>query len=626
MDKRYRINLKKKEEIEMEEVLSWRQSSLVGDDFLERRIELPISKKPFIFLFCFLFLFLTICFFRVFYFSVLKHQHFLTLAKNNLFRTVSLEAPRGLIYDRNGKPLAKNIPSFSLFLNKKEIDNQSLAKIKKLVNLSQEEWQEIEEKLKKENGIFLLLKRNLSQEEAVNISSNKIKGVYLLTSLKRFYPEGKIFSSIIGYLGEANAEDFKEHPEYLVKEMVGRSGLEKFYQDLLRGKPAKVLIERKEKENPSEIVLEKALPGKDLRLTIDAEMQKLLFSLLEEQIKIIGAKKGLAIVENPQNGEILSLISFPSYDNNAFIERDSQKIKEILTNPDKPLFNRVVAGLYPPGSTIKPFLALAGLEEGIVSPEKVIDDRPGYLLLPNPYSPDKPSIFRDWKIHGLVDLRKAIAVSCDIYFYYLGGGYKNFKGLGIEKIKEYLEKFNLGEKTGIDLPLEKEGLLPDPSWKSKSGRGRWTIGDTYHLSIGQGDLLLTPIALLNSYSALVNGGILYSPHLLFSSEKKIVKKINFSQNNWQEVIKGLLDVTQKPYGTGYYLHDLPIKIAGKSGTAQVKGGRQINSLFLAHFPVEKPEISLLVMIENTKEHQLNVLPVVKKFFLWYYNNRISQKI
>jgi penicillin-binding protein 2 len=329
------------------------------------------------------------------------------------------------------------------------------------------------------------------------------------------------------------------------------------------------------------------------------------------------------------------LVSLPSFDNNEIKSAD-------LINPAKPFFNRVVSGEYAPGSTIKPLVAFAALKENLISPEKEIFSA-GYIEIPNPYNPDKPSRFPDWKANGWVNLYSAIARSCNIYFYAVGGGFEDVNGLGIKRLKEYWGKFGLGQKTGIDLPGEKPGFLPDENTKEESGGEIWRIGDTYNVSIGQGDLLVTPIQLINYVSAIANNGKIYRPFLvdkITDGSGNVAKEISpeiladFPEDleNIKLIQRGMLDTVGKSYGTASLLSGLPIPVAAKTGTAQIEGNKKINALFVGYLPVEalakagapiEKQIAILVLVEDAREGGMNAVPVANEVFGWYYENRIK---
>ena len=584
---------KKDIEIEPEEILFSKK-----EDFLERKIEPPLNFNIFLNLRN-LFLVIAVLFLLMtFKISIIDAKIYQDKAISNISRSFPVLPERGKIFDRNGKILAENEITFSLWFLPNEFSFEK-KNLDFLSNFFKDE--NLIKKIKESQGRRkkILLKENIGLKEAAKISSLDLNGFYLEKSFKRKYPDGEIFSHIIGYLKKPNEKELKK---YFPLEMIGASGVESFYQDKLRGIPGKKIIERKKNGGWKEILIEKAKKGKDLYLTIDSNLQKVSFNALNKGLKAINSKKGVALVMDSNSGEILVMVSAPSFDNNIFIEGDSKKIKEIFENLNYPLYNRAVSGQYPPASTIKPFLGISALEEGIVTPKTLIDDRPGYLKIKNPYYPDKFTLFHDWKIHGIVDLKKALAVSCDIYFYLIGGGGKNIKGLGARKIIKYLKQFNFGKKTGIDLLEEKSGLVPEI-------KENWYLGDTYNLSIGQGKLLVTPIQLLTAFNSLFNEGKIIKPHLLKDEKEKIIKKVSFKKEFFEAIKDGLRDVVVKPYGTGYYLSSLGLEIAGKSGTAQV-GKEKYLSWFVGVVPYSHPKISFLVLVEDAKWGRLNTLPIV----------------
>jgi len=336
------------------------------------------------------------------------------------------------------------------------------------------------------------------------------------------------------------------------------------------------------------------------------------------------------------------LVSVPGFDSNKITS-------DVLNDSGKPFFNRVISGLYSPGSTIKPLMAFAALKEGLINLKTEIFSR-GYIEIPNPYNPESPSRFVDWKPHGWVNIYSALAKSSNIYFYALGGGLpknemgivKNSsndnneslsRGLGIEKLKEYWEQFGFDRKTGIDLPSETEGFLPDPEIKISRKKEDWRLGDTYNVSIGQGDLVITPIELISYISAIANNGKFYQPfiakkfiagtkNIIRETEPKLIKDFSDYSNYFKEVQRGMIDTVEKPYGTAHLLSSLPIKIAGKTGSAQINNNTKVNAFFVGYMPTNDPKIAILVLIENAREGSLNAVPVAKDVLEWYYYNRI----
>ena len=373
-----------------------------------------------------------------------------------------------------------------------------------------------------------------------------------------------------------------------------------------------------------------AQPGKNLYLTINYEFQKKVYELLSDYFQKNGYSRGAFVALNPNSGEIISLISYPSYNPNWFLE-NPQKILQVLNNKNQPLFNRVISGLYAPGSTIKPIVAAAALEENIVTPETKIYAG-GEIKIPNPYFPGTYSIFRDNKIHGWTDIYKAIADSVNVYFYVVGGGYpepskeiplKN--GLGIERLVKYWRLYNLGQKSGIDLYGEKEGFLPSPETKAKNLFDKiWRLGDTYNVSIGQGDLLVTPLQIALFTGAMATNKI-YQPFvvkkitdetgkIIFERQPRILKENLIKEENLKIIQKAMrMTVTQ---GTAKaYLSDLPV--AGKSGTPEIFGKKKLNAIFTAYLPYDKPEIVMTLLIEDVPIGSVASLPLYREIVKTY---------
>ncbi len=337
-------------------------------------------------------------------------------------------------------------------------------------------------------------------------------------------------------------------------------------------------------------------------------MQEKVFESVRNVVETRGFKGGSAVILDPFSGEILSLVSFPAFNPETLSEGGPrEKVEKILSNESKPLFNRAVSGLYPAGSAIKPLLALAALEEKTINPEKQIFAN-GSISLPNPFRPESPSIFYDWKAHGWVDMRRALAVSSNVYFYSVGGGFGDVEGLGVKKIQEWAKKFGLGERTGIDLPAEKEGLVPGPEWKAETNKEDpiWRIGDTYNLSIGQGNLQVTPLQMAVFTAAVANGGKILQPQLvreikegdktILKNAPKIRKVVELNPENLKVVREGMELAAQ--IGTARALSGLGIKVAGKTGTAEIGSGKYVNSWFIGFLPADGPKIAMTVVLEG----------------------------
>ena len=617
----------------------------------EKKFETPLSKWVFNLFLIFSFLLFFVLFFRTFQLQILEREKYLALANENKFVIYQVKAERGVIYDRNGIQLVFNQPSFDLYFSKNEkIENclnqetSNCPEIKALKEVSEDlklNFEELKRKISESDENQVLIFENLPQENLIlfqtKISANQLPGFQIERNSIRYYPEGKIFSHLIGYTGKIKSEELKSDPEnYDIFDWVGRDGLEKSYEKILRKNPGKLQVERDALGNViSKKVLQFPDSGKSLVLWLDSNLQEKIEESLEKNLKRVGSKKGAAVALDPKNGGVLALVSLPNFDNNLFQKGADQKsLKGILEDPDNPLFNRAISSGYLTGSTIKPLIALAALEEKIISPEKKILDDKGQISIPNPYHPDQPWIFRDWKIHGWVDMRKAIAESCNVYFYTIGGGYGDQKGLGPTLIKKYLELFGWGQKTGIDLPGEEAGFLPDPEWKKRNFESSidqiWYDGDTYNLSIGQGYLKVTPLQVATAFSAIANGGFLYQPKVvqkIVDSEKNVIKEIkpeiirqNFiDPENLKVVREGMREAVT--YGSAVLLNDLPVKAAAKTGTAETwkKGERWYTTWITVFAPYDNPEIVLTIVMEDVKDlSTLTVLPAAKEVLEWYF--------
>lgn len=590
----------------------------------------PVKKGRIYFFFIFVFVLMLILFFRLFWLQITKGEEYRNIAEGNRIRILPLKADRGLIYDRFNRPLVKNKANFSLTVipgdlpkgeqEKKEVleklisflepEEKSLLELKEKVSrFSPSSYQETE------------LLRNIDYQTAFDLvlKTNELPGFNLQIKAERQYLNVDV-SHILGYTGKLSQEDLIQKSNYLMTDVIGKTGLEFYYEDLLKGKDGQKKIEvnslGKEKKIISQV---SAQTGKDLILSIDANLQSKVANILKKYLKLSNSMAGTVVVLNPQNGEVLALYSYPSYDNNSFIQGE---IEDYLNDINDPLVFRAISGEYPSGSVIKPIIAAGALAEGIINEKTSIFSQGGFWV--------GKWFFADWKQggHGPTDLIKALAESVNTFFYYLGGGYGDFQGLGEEKINYYAKLFGLNQKTGIDLPNENQGLVATPAWKQKVKGEIWYIGDTYHLSIGQGDLLVTPLQVANYMAVIANGGVLFKPRLvkeindsetkkrtLISSE--IIRK-NFIDTKHLDLIKkGLRStVTQ---GSARRLSTLSVEIAGKTGTAQVGGNKNSHAWFSGFAPYNNPEIVVTVLIENGGEGSEIAVPAAQEIFKEYFS-------
>lgn len=569
--------------------------------------------------------------------QIIQGDYNKALAEGNRIRSRSVAAARGLIYDRHSEILAKNIPDFALVvyptdMPKKEEEREGLYRqIAELGGLSFEEVKEEAEAGKDKYFESIILKENLAHEETLILEEKtaKIKGVAIEKRSTRGYLTEVGLAHILGYVGDINEEEYQANPSYNLNDKIGKVGMEKYYQDNLKGVDGREQIEVDSLGRLKKIIAKReSLAGDGLILSLDANLQRKVRDFLAGQLKAQNLNKGVAIVSDPNNGEILSMVSLPDYDNNIF---ENPNLKNaypgLINDPGRPLFNRAISGVYPSGSSIKPVVAAAALQEGVVTINDWIIDK-GFIEVPNQYDPSIIYRFIDWKAHGGVNIIKALAESCNVFFYTIGGGFDRIKGLGVERLDKYFKLFGLGEKTGIDLDGEAKGLVPDPEWKQKNKREPWVLGDTYHLSIGQGDLGVTPLQVNNYTAAMANGGRLYQPRLaratISSADGKITEfqseiiRENFvDPSNLNIVRQGMRACVTA--GSCDKLSALPVSSAGKTGTAQSgKPNDPDFGWFTAFAPYDNPQVAVTVLIENGGEGYTSAEPVAVNILNYFF--------
>ena len=437
-----------------------------------------------------------------------------------------------------------------------------------------------------------------NEEEAYTnaTTSNKIE------IPRRVYTKDAGFSHILGYVSYPRKDS---SGVFWQDEYLGKDGIEKMYQNKLQGIPGQKLVAVSAKhEIQSENVTVDPKDGANIKLTIDANVQKKLYESIATLAHKVGFVSGAGVIMDITTGEVLALTSYPEYSSNLMTNAsgtdEKAQIDSDLKNKSNKFLNRVTSGLFIPGSTVKPFIAYAALVEGVITPEKQILST-GALIIKNKYGgPD--TVFKDWKIHGYVDMRNAIAQSSDEYFYQVGGGYGSQKGLGIEKIDEYARMFGFGTTTGIDLPGEKSGNIPTPEWKKKVFGEDWLVGNTYHTSIGQFGFQLTPLELVRAVATLANGGMLVTPHVVTNNVSKTID-LHLDKEKIKVIQEGMrLAVTNE---TVKALDIEGVKVAGKSGTAELGVSKElVNSWISGYFPYERPRYAFVVMMEKGSRHNL----------------------
>ena len=433
----------------------------------------------------------------------------------------------------------------------------------------------------------------------------------------------------MGYLGKLTDSDIEKNSDYSLTEKIGKQGIEAFYESILRGKPGRIFLEVDSLGKlKGEVAEQKAQDGQGLLLAIDSRLQEALYSSLQLTLQKMHLKKAAAVAIDPKSGGVLAMASFPGFDNNLFAQNFSSKDYSDLSNDAaQPLFNRVISGQYPPGSTVKPLIGGAALQEKVVKPLTKIFD-PGQITLVNQYNPDIVYGFADWKAHGIVDIYSAIAESCDVYFYTVGGGYGNIEGLGVDRLEKYFKLFGFGDDLGIDLPGENNGLVPSEKWKQEVKKEDWYTGDTYHVSIGQGDLLVTPLQLAAATSAILNGGKVLQPRVvdkIIDSSKNVINVIEPKVLHQGFIDQANLDVIKKAMhqtvtdGSARILNDLPVATGAKTGTAQVAGDNNPNAWGVVFAPFDDPQMVIVVLVEGAGEGSQVAMPVIKETLKEYYN-------
>jgi penicillin-binding protein 2 len=511
----------------------------------EGRIEKPIPKLTLALVGAFFLLVQGAYLWKVGLLQIARGKEFRDRAENNRLEHSIIFSSRGIVYDQNKVPLAWNV----------------------------------------------LPETNTSWTDTPSKEGKAINDFPL-----RQYIAEPGFGHLLGYLSYP-AKDTSGF--YYKKDFEGKDGIEEVYNMEMNGTSGTKIQEVDALSRVrSESVINPPSPGKDVILTIDSRVQKKMFQAISETAEKVGFRAGAGVIMNVETGEILALTSFPEYRSQILTDGDDHEtIASYQIDKRTPFLDRAVSGLYTPGSIVKPFMALAALNENIITPEKKILST-GSISIPNPYFPDKPSIFRDWKAHGYVDMRDAIAVSSDVYFYEVGGGYKNEqKGLGIANINKYMKMFGFGATTGIDISGEAIGTIPDPEWKKKNFDGApWLLGDTYHTSIGQYGFQVTPLQAVRAVSSIASGGILVTPHLV-STPSSPATKILLPQADFDVVREGMRRGVL--FGVATALNVGSVDIAAKTGTAEL-GARKdfVNSWITGFFPFQHPKYAFAVVMER----------------------------
>ncbi len=617
--------------LDPDEILMDSVSALSPAGGLESKMERPIEKFSytlFLILICLGVLYLGV---RAGLLQVENGGIFFARSQENRFLTRPVFPPRGIIYDRQGKALVENYPSFGIALEKEEFikDGGELEGLVAVLggalgkpaeyfyDLGIPKHQEDIDRLPKR----VTLAQGLAPGTIVSAAARlyAIPGMQIFEDYRRVYRHAHAFAHLLGYVGKVSEEDLLKNPKLLAQDTVGKDGIELAYDRILRGKVGKKIVEVDAvgKETRFKLV-EEPEAGQDIALSVDGELQQMAYEMVRN---FTNGKKGASVVAlDPRDGSVLALVSFPGLDSNSFgYSLSLAEFQAVINDPLKPMFNRAIGGEFPSGSAIKPIIGAAALEEKIIDPDKQVFTE-GFIEIPNPYRPGEKTIFLDWKNHGWVDFYEAIAQSVNVYFYMVGGGYREQKGLGIEKIKQYASAFGLGNILGIDLPGERPGLIPDPLWKAVAEKNdpTWRVGDTYNVSIGQGGVKVTPLQMAAATAAIANGGRLYRPMVL-SGDPYLLRGEIVSRNTLTQVVKGMRQTVTS--GTARLLSSLPVASAAKTGTAEAGSGPP-HAWVTAFAPWDNPQIVIVVMVEQAGEGSTVAVPITYEILKWYFSNRI----
>ncbi len=629
-----------------------------------------------------------------------------TRAERQQSRLITVSPPRGVIYDRNGEILVRNIPAYNVAITPGLLPEDSMRERAVLMRLAQlldvpysttqgldlpkyrgelrtvgraafppygesppEGLLEMVEKVRQvEPYKPIVVEQNVDRDLALLIAqegSVTMPGVGVEIMPRRNYIYGPQTSQILGFLGPIPSEQVSEYEGKGYNpnlDRIGYAGVEAQMEEFLRGTPGRRLVEKDVLGQELQVISETPpSSGDNVHLTLDIELQQVVEEALRDGLDVAGSQRGAVVILDPRDGQVLSMVSLPTYDNNMFSGKvDMDALRAIEKDPHKPLINHAIADQIPPGSVFKIVPATAALQEGVINRYTIIND-PGVFYLPNKFAPDNPELAQPFYCwihlqygigHGPINVVDALAQSCDIFFYQVAGGYEEtkFEGLGIDRLAAYAQKFGLGALTQIDIPGEASGLVPTPAWKRQTYQETWTTGDTYITGIGQGNLLATPLQMANAFAVVANGGTLYAPQLIHHVADtegniirpftpKVLDKLDIAESVWQIVREGLdLAVSEEGTGKRADIPELGINVAGKTGTAEYcddiafKAGRcdvakgqtlPTHAWFAAYAPFEAPEIVVIVWIYDGGEGSTRAAPVAHEILNFYFRRKLG---
>jgi len=643
---------------------------------------------------------------RLWQLQFLEGGSWLARAEEQQSRLLTISPPRGVIYDRNGDILVRNVPGYNVTITPGELpddperEREILMRLAQLLDIpysttegfDQPEYRgeisaigregfppygeapspgllEMVDKVRwLEPYAPIVVHENIERDLALLIAqegSVTMPGIGIEIVSRRRYVYGALTSQVLGFLGPIppdSVETYEQKGYNASVDRIGYAGVEAQLEEEFRGVPGRQLVEKDVLGQQLAVLSETApIPGDNVYLTLDMRLQAVAEEALGQGMEKVGSERGALAVLDPRDGQVLALVSLPTYDNNMFSKRlDEEAYQALLDNPHFPFLNHAIADQVPPGSIFKIIPAAAGLQEGVINRYTTLNC-PGRILLPNKFAPDDASLAQPFYCwiqlqyghgHGPLNVVDALAQSCDIFFYQVGGGLKEieFEGLGVDRLAAYATEFGLGNPTGIDIPGEAGGLVPTPLWKRQVYQETWTTGNTYNFSIGQGDVLVTPLQMVNALAVVANGGVLYKPQVVHHIEDAdgntirpftpvVSHTLQIDQAVWQIVREGLdLAVSETGTGNRALLDEIGINLAGKTGTAEycdniaLEAGRcdiaahetlPTHAWFMAYGPAEAPEIAAIAWIYDGGEGSVTAAPVIKEVLDFYFRRELG---
>jgi len=629
--KNRRVSLNDRQEIQPQEIFLDKISRdrMNKDGFNERKMEVPLSHRSFQFLVVCSIIISSLFLLRSFQLQVIRGEQYARMAERNRFAYLTIDNTRGIIYDRNMEQLVYNQPRFSLVFDKEALENDNWNdEVKVLSDTLSLEYDEILAMIANSDSNEVVIIEDIPQENLIilEVRTRNMSSFRIENEAVRHYVSAEVFSHIIGHTGRISPGD-RELKEggYLRNARIGRTGVERSYEADLRVVPGQIRLGRDAKgQVHSEEIVSMGESGNDIVLWIDAGLQRKIYQELERITAEVGSEVASAVAIDPRTGGVLAMVGYPGFDNNIFTRNTG--FEELFQDPRNPLFNRVTAGTYSVGSVIKPLIGLAALEEGIITPETQFYS-PGRISIPNPWNPSKLSVFADLAPRGWYDVRRAIALSSNVFFYIVGGGYREQPGLGPTSIKRYLNLFGWGNLTGIDIPGEKAGFIPDPEWKKETMNDRWRVGDSYNMSIGQGYISVTPLQVTTAFTAIANRGKLLRPmvvrdvigkdgRVIRTNQTEVISTEFVGSDSLEVIRKGMKDAVE--HGSATLLNTLPVTAGAKTGTAQIPRRGHYNNWITVFAPYDEPEIVLTILVEEVEGIRAATLPVAKEVLEWYF--------